>query len=72
MLKLPIYLLVGEKLVSAEETPGGGMALRGWDFIQRKMTREAADWDDVMSTSADAVEITKEAFDQRLAELQAS
>ena len=84
-LNLPLYMVVGEKLVSAEETADGGMALRGWDFRRREMTRAAVSWDDIVghteegrkvqgssafAEGEDTFEITKEEFDRRLEELR--
>ena len=82
-LGLPIYLIVGAQPVSLEETPDGGMRLMGWDFVQRKMTRDAASWDDVVAiqpglpvkgnsnfSEGDVVEVTKAQFDAAVARLE--
>ena len=85
-LKLPIYLLVGEKPVSAEATPDGGLALRGWDFVRGELTRNAVTWDEIVghlqeglpvrgncdfADGGDTFPITAEEFERRVAELRA-
>ncbi len=84
-LKLPIYVIAGDKPVSMEETPDGGAALRGWDFDLGEMTRDAAAWDDIVGhlqpglpvrgntdfAEGDCVKVTKAEFDRHVAELRA-
>ncbi len=48
LLKLPLYLIVGDKPVSFTRTADGGADLLGWDFGRKEMTRDAASWDDVV------------------------
>ncbi len=82
-LNLPIYMIVGAQPVSLEATPDGGMALRGWDFKKRKITREAASWDDIEAlqpglpvrgnsnfSEGDARKVSKEEFDEAVARLE--
>ena len=81
-LNLPIYMIVGAQPVSFEPTPEGGADLKGWDFKKRKMTREAAGWDDIEAlqpglpvkgnssfSEGDARKVTKEEFDEAVARL---
>ncbi len=81
-LDLPIYRIVGAQPVSFEPTPDGGAVLKGWDFKKRKMTREAASWDDIEAlqpglpvqgnssfSEGDARKVTKEEFDAAVARL---
>ncbi len=81
-LNLPIYLIVGAQPVSLEPTPEGGADLKGWDFKERKMTREAASWDDIEAlqpglpvkgnsnfSEGDARKVTKEEFAEAVARL---
>lgn len=84
-LKLPLYLVAGEKLISVLPSEEGGLSIRGWDFRKREMTRDAVEWDEIVghlqegrkvqgssdfAEGEDTFEITREEFDQRLAELQ--
>jgi hypothetical protein len=66
-LKLPLYLIAGEKPMSLFTTPDGGMDMRGWDFKLGKMTRQAFEWD---PTHPDTREVTKKEFDAALRQLQ--
>ena len=81
-LDLPIYRIVGAQPVSFEPTPDGGARLLGWDFKKRKMTREAASWDDIEAlqpglpvresfqfSEGDVRKVTKEEFDEAVAGL---
>ena len=81
-LNLPIYRIVGAQPVSFEPTPDGGADLKGWDFKKRKMTREAASWDDIEAlqpglpvresfqfSEGDVRKVTKEEFDKAVARL---
>ncbi len=84
-LKLPLYLIVGDKPVSLVETPDGGGRLLGWDFEKKEMTRDAASWDDIVglqkglpvrgncdfSEGGDTLPVTAEEFERRVAELAA-
>ena len=83
-LDLPIYLLVGDQPVSLVATEDGGMALHGWDFEKRELTREAASWDDVLDlqpglpvsgntdfAEGESVRVTKAAFDLAVRKLLA-
>ena len=84
-MKLPIYRVAGEKLVSVEKTSDGGLRLLGWDFERDEMVRNVS-WDEVCGHLEEAVavkgsahvasggetfEITSEEFDRRLEELRA-
>ena len=82
-LDLPIYMIVGAQPVSLEATPDGGASLKGWDFKKRRMTREAASWDDIEAlqpglpvresfqfSEGDVRKVTKEEFDEALARLE--
>ncbi len=85
VLKLPIYAIAGEKPVSAEETPDGGLELLGWDFARGEMTRDAVEWDEIVGhlqpglpvsgntdfAEGDWVQVTKVEFDRHVAELRA-
>ncbi len=82
---LPIYVIAGDKPVSMEETPDGGADLLGWDFARGEMTRDAAEWDDIVGhlqpglpvrgntdfAEGDWIEVTKAEFDRHVAELRA-
>lgn len=46
-LELPIYVIVGKRPVSAELVKGR-LRMRGWDFETGKMTRDAANWEDIV------------------------
>ncbi len=81
-LDLPIYRIVGAQPVSFEPTPNGGAVLKGWDFKKRKMTREAASWDDIEAlqpglpvrdsfefSEGNVLKVSKEVFDEAVARL---
>ncbi len=82
---LPIYVIAGDKPVSMEETPDGGADLLGWDFARGEMTRDAAEWDEIVGhlqpglpvrgntdfAEGDWREVTKAEFDRHVAELRA-
>ncbi len=78
----PIYVIAGEQPISLTETPDGRLDLRGWDFKKKKMTREAASWDDIEAlqpglpvresfqfSEGDVRKVTKEEFDEAVARL---
>lgn len=73
-LKLPIYVIAGDQPVSLEATEDGGMDLKGWDFELKRMTRAAADWDDIIgfSGNADWRQVTKKEFDAQIRKLRQS
>ena len=81
-LKVPLYLIVGNQPVSLERIDGS-VTLRGWDFGQRKLTIEAASWDDVVDlqpgipvldsfeiSEGETVEVTKAEFNRAIRELK--
>ena len=84
-LKLPIYAVVGEKPIAVWETPDGGMAFCGWDFVRGELTPDAVTWDEIVghlqegvpvrgnscfADGGDTFPITAEEFEQRVAELR--
>ncbi len=77
-LKLPIYAIAGEKPVSMTRTADGGAELLGWDFARGEMTRDAAEWDDIVGhrgntdfAEGDWIQVSKAEFDRHVAELRA-
>lgn len=83
-LELPMYLIAGEKPISVEETPDGGLRLLGWDFERGEMARNV-DWNEVAShlqpgvqvrrnapiaDGGDTFRVSKEEFDRRVEELR--
>lgn len=81
--KLPVYLIIGDQPVSLERTEDGGALLLGWDFDQKKMTQDAASWDDVVGlqpgvpvegsahfSEGDTVQVTKREFNAAVRRLK--
>ena len=56
-LKLPLYLIVGEKPIAVWETPDGGMGSCGWDFARGDLTRDAVSWDEIVGHLQEGVPV---------------
>ena len=68
--RFELYVVNGEKIASFVELPDGGGRMLAWDFERGELTRDAAEMDDFFGGDPESYQITKEEFNQRLAELR--